>query len=231
MTGLPPGFRLIELGTVDSTQEEAWRLIRRGTPNGTILTAEVQTAGRGRRGRGWDSPLGNLYASILLRGVERPHELSFVSGLAVADALDPYAEGVALKWPNDVLVDGKKIAGILIEAEEQSVVIGIGINLAHHPEGLPYPATDLAGRVTASELLPTLAHALAARLDEWKTLGFRNVREAWLERAWRLGARVTIEVGGTKQRETGAFAGIDEEGALLLDPGMRRVLAGSLRYG
>jgi BirA family biotin operon repressor/biotin-[acetyl-CoA-carboxylase] ligase len=230
MTGLPPGWRVIELGKVESTQDEARRLAGSGAPNHTVLIADSQTSGRGRRGRNWVSPSGNLHCSILLRGIERPHELSFVVGLAVADALDAHAAGVALKWPNDVLIDGAKVAGILIEMEGQAAIVGIGINLAHHPDDAAYRAVDLGGNLTPKDLLPGLATALAERLDEWKTLGFRSVREGWLERAWRLGARVTVEIADSRERETGAFAGIDESGALLLDPGLRPIISGSVRY-
>jgi BirA family biotin operon repressor/biotin-[acetyl-CoA-carboxylase] ligase len=226
MNDLPPGWRHVALGAVDSTQDEAWRLAKNGAPGRTVLTATAQRAGRGRRGRDWESPAGNLHASILLRSIEHsPHELSFVGGLAVADALDTHAEGVALKWPNDVLVEGRKVAGVLLEAEPPVVVLGIGINLARSPNLVSYPATDLRGRVTPQQLLPTLVRALDARLEEWRTLGFAYVREAWLERAWRLGAKVEID-----EKESGRFAGIDSDGALLLDPGLRRVVAGSVRY-
>src|SRR5262249_41147373 len=129
---------------------EALNLAKAGEKGPLWLTARRQMAGRGRRGRIWVSEPGNLYASLLLTGfapIERAAELSFVAALAVYDAIleaaVPVAKSLALKWPNDVLINFKKVAGILIEAEGANVVIGIGVNCSHHPSGTMYPATDL----------------------------------------------------------------------------------------
>ncbi len=135
------------LDSVGSTSDEALRLAREGAPHGTVVTAREQTAGRGRVGRAWASPPGNLYLSVLLRldlPVARIAELSFVAALAVAETVDAFVAGRAsLKWPNDVLIDGAKVAGILIEQADGVAVIGIGVNVAHCPSGLAYPVTSL----------------------------------------------------------------------------------------
>ena len=135
-------YRLVTVDTVDSTNAEAKRLAAEGeekSPDGTIIWAKEQTDGRGRRGRKWHSPPGNLYCSLILRpdvALAKAAELSFVAGLAVFDALGSVGEPghqVHLKWPNDVLLNGGKVAGILLESIGDFLAIGIGVNLAHAP--------------------------------------------------------------------------------------------------
>src|SRR5262249_7355107 len=145
------GVRLIARDTVGSTNAEALALARAGECGPLWLTAQQQTAGRGRRGRIWVSEPGNLFASLLLADPSPPArapELSFVAALAVHDAtatlLPGAASRLALKWPNDVLIDGKKFCGILVEGEGAAVVVGIGVNCMHHPVQAAFPATDLA---------------------------------------------------------------------------------------
>ncbi|HEY5299887.1 MAG TPA: biotin--[acetyl-CoA-carboxylase] ligase [Acetobacteraceae bacterium] len=142
-------FDIRQYESLGSTSDEAFRLAREGAAHATVVTAREQTAGRGRVGRGWDSPVGNLYLSVLLRldlAPGRIAELSFVAALAVAEMVDAFAAGrVSLKWPNDVLIDGAKVAGILVEQANGATVIGIGVNVAHCPSGLAYPVTSLVG--------------------------------------------------------------------------------------
>jgi len=232
--------------SVSSTQDEACRLAQAGASHGTVVTAREQTAGRGRHGRYWASPPGNVHLSLLLRldlPPPRLAELGFVAALAVADAVDAYVPGrAALKWPNDVLVDGAKISGILIEHAGAAAIIGIGLNVLHVPQQTPYPVTSLGaliqhdgaeedGEVVAVREM--LLGALARRLDGWQSDGFARVRADWLRRAHPSGTalHVSTQAGVIE----GCFVGLADDGALLLDTpsGVRRLLVGevSLRVG
>jgi BirA family biotin operon repressor/biotin-[acetyl-CoA-carboxylase] ligase len=150
-TATAAGTRLIALDSIDSTNAEALRLAAGGERSPLWVTARSQTAGRGRRGRAWVSEPGNLYASLLLTDPAPPEhrpELSLVAALAVHDAVAGRIPGlavrVALKWPNDLLIDRNKFAGILVEGEAAAVAVGIGVNCTHHPAHTDFPATDLA---------------------------------------------------------------------------------------
>ena len=233
---LPDGWTLVALDSVGSTNDEAARLADAGASEGTVVWAREQTGGRGRRGRAWASPVGNLYTSTILRPdcpAARAAELGFVSALAVADIV-PSDRAVRVKWPNDVLVDGGKIAGILLESaiaqtgRVEHVVAGIGINVGFAPE-LPemrYPGAALGGSVEIA--LEKFTNALAARLVEWRRDGFETVRAAWLAKAGPIGVEVDVKLG--EELVSGRFAGLDREGALLLDTaaGPRKIVSGEL---
>jgi BirA family biotin operon repressor/biotin-[acetyl-CoA-carboxylase] ligase len=233
---LPDGWRLIALDVVESTNDEAARLADVGASEGTVVWARQQTGGRGRRGRRWASAVGNLYCSTVLRpdcAAPRAAELGFVAALAVADIV-PAGRSVRLKWPNDVLVDGGKIAGILLEsaigqaADVQHVVAGIGVNVAFAPQ-LPemrYPGAALGGTVEAA--LEALTTAFARRLADWRRQGFDRVRAEWLGRAGPIGAEVDVRLGD--ELVSGRFSGLDPDGALLLQTasGPRRIVSGEL---
>jgi len=233
---LPDGWTLVALDTVGSTNDEAAQLADAGAPEGTVVWSREQTGGRGRRGRVWASPVGNLAGQSILRPdcpAQRAAELGFAAALAVADIV-PAGREVRVKWPNDVLVDGGKIAGILLESaigqtgQVQHVVAGIGVNVGFAPQ-LPemrYPGSALGGSVEAA--LEKLTAALAARLAEWRREGFETVRAAWLAKAGPLGAEVDVKLGEGLVR--GRFAGLDREGALLLDTaaGPRKIVSGEL---
>ena len=226
---LPPGYALIAFDEAGSTNDEARERAAGGASEGTVVWARVQRAGRGRRGRSWVSPPGNLYFSVILRPACEARsvaQLSFVAALAVLDLVDGLVPGRArCKWPNDVLVDGGKVAGVLLESalgpggRVDWVVLGIGVNLASHP-GLqgPVPSTSLAdaGAMTLApeEALSSVLAALARRRREWETQGFAAVRSAWLARAHGLGGPVTVANGD--RRLAGVFEGLDEGGALVL---------------
>jgi len=251
---LPPGVRLVALERVGSTNDEAKRLAAAGAADGTVVTAREQVAGRGRRGRDWSSPPGNLYLSLLLRppvATARLPELGFLAAVALTEALAPVVpapERLAHKWPNDVLLGGKKLAGILVETAGASsaswAVIGLGLNVVSHPSGADLaspavagfakagrPATSLRAEgatVEAEELLaPVLARMLAWR-ESWLAHGFAPLRAAWLARACGLGEPISLR--GPAGAETGVFAGLDAEGALLLGVagGIKRVSAGEV---
>lgn len=233
---LPDGWTLVALQSVGSTNDEAARLAEAGAREGTVVWAREQTGGRGRRGRSWASPVGNLYSSTILRPdcpAARAAELGFVAALAVADMV-PASRQVRVKWPNDVMVDGGKVAGILPESSigadgrAEHVVLGIGVNVSFAPEvpEMRYRGACLGGTVDSA--LERLTAALARRLAQWRRDGFAAIRTEWLAKAGPLGLEVDVKLGEELVR--GRFAGMDGEGALLLDTpvGPRRIVAGEL---
>src|ERR1700686_2251430 len=201
------GVRLLAHDEIDSTNAEALRLVRQGEHGPLWITAERQSAGRGRRGRKWISVAGNLHASLLLNDpgpAEHWPQLSFVAALASHDAVVEVAPEIKpmleLKWPNDLLLSGAKFAGILIEGEgreeEGAVAIGIGINCRSHPAGAAYPATDLAAggaSVSAAALFAALSVKMPGRLAQWnRGSRFGTIRAARLPRAAGLGETIRV---------------------------------------
>ncbi|HET9902548.1 MAG TPA: biotin--[acetyl-CoA-carboxylase] ligase [Xanthobacteraceae bacterium] len=239
------GIRLIAHDSVGSTNAEALALARAGSRLPAWVMARRQTAGRGRRGRAWVSPPGNLYATLLLIdpcGAELAPQLSFVGGLAAHDAVSEAALLLSLrlrlKWPNDLLLDGRKLAGVLVEGERLgdgtfAVAVGVGINCSSHPENAAYPATNLAvagSPVVPDELFETLARAMAVRLAQWRRgANFSVIRADWLARSFAIGETIRLR---TPEETEGRFAGIDEQGRLLLETpnGLRTVAAGDLSW-
>lgn len=234
------GWRVLHFDEIDSTNEEARRRAAAGDEGDLALHADVQTAGRGRRGRPWVSTLGNLMFSLLLRpkaGPARAAELSFATAIALHEALAQLTgEGFRfqLKWPNDVLLDGAKVAGILLESATGSdgalefLVIGAGINLVHHPENTPYPATSVAATLGHQVPVQAALDEVLARLGHWITVwereGFAPIREAWVSRAAGLGERITVRL--SHETIEGVFAGLRPDGALdlVLDSGASRAI-------
>jgi BirA family biotin operon repressor/biotin-[acetyl-CoA-carboxylase] ligase len=226
------GHDLAAYDTVGSTNAEAMALAREGRAP-VWVAARAQTEGRGRRGRRWETARGNLAASFALITAAPPEiaaSLGFVAGLAleqalreVAASLSPRTARPELKWPNDVIVDGKKLAGILLEADllaerRLAVVVGVGVNVVAAPEGLPYPATSLVERgdaTSAEELFERLAENFVTWLDTWdEGAGLPAIRKAWMARAAGLGAEVEVDLGGRVIR--GRFESLDERGRLVL---------------
>ncbi len=228
---VPPGFALFARDTVSSTQDEVRALAAGGAGDGTVVWAQSQRAGRGRRARHWDSPAGNLYVSLLVHAgadLAEAAQLSFVTALAVREALVRHVGEpgrLTLKWPNDILLDGAKVAGILLETEpgakgaDPLVVIGVGVNLVSHPSGTPYPATDLRAAagvdLTPAGLLGDYLSAFAEWRLTWRNRGFAPVRAAWLEHAAGLGGPISVRLpDGTRD---GKFVTLDEGGALVME--------------
>jgi BirA family biotin operon repressor/biotin-[acetyl-CoA-carboxylase] ligase len=225
----PPGVRHIALQTIDSTNAEALRHAREGEAGPLWVTAESQTAGRGRGGNAWVSEPGNLYATLLLHDPSSPSaapQLAFVAGLAVHDAVAVCAPNLGpvlkLKWPNDLLCNGRKLAGLLIEAENAPVfaaAIGVGINCVSHPDNASYPATDLkfeGAHVGADTLFAALREAMHARLTQWKRgEEFASIRADWLKRAAGLGEPIKVRL--PDRQVSGRFSGVDDSGRLLLE--------------
>ena len=233
------GVRYLRFDTLGSTNAEALARARAGERGPLWIVAAEQTAGRGRRGAAWVSKPGNLYATLLLTEPSpkaSAPQLSFVAALALHDAVAASAPQLGpvlkLKWPNDLLLGGAKLAGILIEGESDpafAVAIGMGVNCAHHPEGTAYQATDLASAgalVTPEALHAALAAALARRLAQWaQGQGFAAIRADWLKRAAGLGADIRVRL---PEREfSGRFEGLDENGRLLVVEGGAIVTVGA----
>jgi BirA family biotin operon repressor/biotin-[acetyl-CoA-carboxylase] ligase len=245
---LPDGFVLYALDRVASTNDEAQRMAEAGAEPGLVVLAAEQSHGRGRHGRSWSSPPGNLYASVLLR-VEGPlaasAQLSFVAGLALADALERHAPAgvqLRLKWPNDVLIGRAKVAGILLEsagkingARSTCVIVGTGVNIVTSPPDTPYPATSLAaqgfGALAPRALLVDYLGALDRWLRQWREAGFGAVRAAWCTRGVGLGEEIRLRLD--REELSGRFVDVTPSGALLLDlgaSGRREIAAGDVFY-
>lgn len=188
------------------------------------LRAETQTAGRGRQGRDWISPPGNLYASTIVRlrpGDPAAPTLALVAAVALDEIVCAYADPahLALKWPNDLMLDGMKLSGILLERTGDAVVIGIGVNLAHHPELPDRTVTSLAGSghgaPDPADFLIGLADAFGRWLALWRQDGIAAVRARWIERAHPRGTALSVRVPDSDPLD-GLFDGLDESGALRL---------------
>ncbi|HEY1876785.1 MAG TPA: biotin--[acetyl-CoA-carboxylase] ligase [Rhizomicrobium sp.] len=229
----PQGYSRQVHDELDSTNEEARRLALAGEAGPVWVMARRQRAGRGRRGRAWQTEEGNLAATLLL-SPNVPQavsgQLSFAAALAVAEMAEYFVptSNITVKWPNDVLAEGRKLAGILLEGASAKpgtnwLAIGIGVNLAGHPEGTEFPATSLAdlgiAAPPAEEALTILAARFAHWYDVWMNTGFETLREAWLARAVALGTHIRARL--PRETREGVFAGIDETGALLLNEGGR----------
>jgi BirA family biotin operon repressor/biotin-[acetyl-CoA-carboxylase] ligase len=243
-TAVAAGYRLVTHETLASTNSQALALARRGERGPLWIAAIRQSAGRGRRGNAWVSEPGNLYGTLLLSDpapAERGPELSFVTALAVHDAISDCAPALraklTLKWPNDLLCGGAKLAGILIEGENVdgtlSVAIGIGVNCRHHPAETAYAATDLAAAgadVTAERLFWDLSAAMMRRLAQWgKGAGFDAIRADWIARAAGIGGDIRVRLPGRELQ--GRAEAVDEHGRLLLrlaDGSVQAIAAGDV---
>lgn len=232
------GPEIVRLGVVTSTQSVAFELADNGAPDRTVVVADTQTAGRGRRGRHWlDEPGASLLASIVIRprlAIRDLPKLSLAMGVAVADAVAAVAGlAVRLKWPNDLVVDGRKIAGILLEsriATEALVVVGVGVNLAQHrfPHELSGTATSVELETGRTVERDAMLEAVLAAFDAWRarlqTEGFAPVRDRWLDLADTIGRRVTVD------GRVGVAVDLDGDGALVIRDaaGVQHVVVGEV---
>lgn len=225
-----------------STNADMLALARSGVDEGLWLRAERQTEGRGRQGRGWVSPGGNFYAStvVRLRPTDPPAAtLALVAAVALEEVVRLLIPGrhdggrVRLKWPNDLLIDGAKSSGILLERADDAVVIGFGVNIAHHPDLADRATTSLAEHgvaITPADFAARLAEMFAAWLHLWRGEGLAPVRARWIDRAHPSGTLLTTRLpdGATVD---GAFEELDQHGALILrlaDGGRRVIHAGDV---
>jgi BirA family transcriptional regulator, biotin operon repressor / biotin---[acetyl-CoA-carboxylase] ligase len=234
------GDNLLVFDRIDSTMEEARRRWQDGVSRRLWIVAGEQMAGRGRENRVWTSPPGNLHLTLLAPTQAPPRDqpkLGFVAGVALARAVGsllPAAANVRLKWPNDLLVDGAKVSGLLLEGLGQgaTIAIGIGVNVVAHPPDTPYPAAHLrmaAPELTCDLLFERLSLALADELSAFANgSGFPFIRQRWLAHAAHLGQRVRIRQSDTEME--GVFRDIDADGHLVLETGGRlaRVAAGDV---
>jgi BirA family biotin operon repressor/biotin-[acetyl-CoA-carboxylase] ligase len=229
-SAIAAGVRIVTHETVGSTNAEALALARTGERGPVWVTAARQTSGRGRRGRVWVSEPGNLYATLLLVdacSIARVPELSFVAALALHDAVVEVAPELAarlsLKWPNDLLADRAKLAGVLAEGENLasggfSSVLGFGLNCAHHPDGTAYVTTDLRALgfpVTPDKVLQALSGSMIVRLEQWdRGSGFAAIRRDWLARAGGIGEPIRVRTA--QAQVEGVFSTLDPTGRMIL---------------
>ena len=221
------GWRHARHPSLGSTNDEAKRLAALGDAGRVWITADQQTAGRGRQGRVWSSPPGNLYGTALLAGpceVAIAPQIGFVAGVALRAAVaDTGLTAAKLKWPNDLVVSGAKLAGLLVEGVTMPngafyAAVGMGVNVSSSPEGLAYPTTSLSERLGRAMDAMELLRALARRFDEalsiWnRGASFDAIRAKWLENAAGLGGPIRVSARGDVRE--GLFEGLDRDGRLL----------------
>ena len=238
------------LDEIDSTNAEARRRAEAGDVASQWIVARRQTTGRGRRGRNWESEGGNLFSTLLHLTHKSPAEaaqVTFVAALAVADLLDAFATpgSVSIKWPNDVLIDGTKACGILVESGRHAngalwLAVGIGVNLAHAPEGTERPATSLAAHLRSDIAYPpsidaaatVLAEAFAVWMERWDSLSFQPILDAWVARTSGLDGPCVARLGN--ETVEGVADGVAPDGALRLrtaDGALRLISAGDVFFG
>ncbi len=227
----PANIPVLRFESIDSTNEEALRRLSAGERSPLWIVADEQRRGRGRSGRRWHSPKGNLYATLVIETGVSPAvatQLSFVAALAVHDAVAAHLPAgqiprLRLKWPNDVMLGGAKLAGILLESlaspkgKRLAVIIGIGINVAHAPQETERAVATLGLEPPA---VAQVFASAAAAFDEWLARwdeghGFPAIREAWLGRALALNEPISVNLNGSAIR--GRFRGVDAAGALQLE--------------
>jgi BirA family biotin operon repressor/biotin-[acetyl-CoA-carboxylase] ligase len=241
-----PPVPILALDEIDSTNAEARRRAEAGEGGPLWITALRQNAGHGRRGRAWETGEGNLAATLLMLTERPPAEaaqISFVAALAVADLARAHlpAELIRLKWPNDVMVGGRKVSGILVESGRRAdgalwLATGIGVNLAKSPSVAERPATDFAAHMrapppTPRQALDVLAEAFAGWLSVWDARGFAPLAEAWTPQAQGLGEPCVARLGS--ETVEGLAEGLDLGGALrlrLADGSIRRITAGDVFF-
>jgi BirA family biotin operon repressor/biotin-[acetyl-CoA-carboxylase] ligase len=262
-TAIAAGYRLEAYDSVGSTNAIALERAAAGDKGRLWIVSKKQESGRGRRGRAWATPEGNLAATLLLvetYELKLAATLGFVAGLALADALDavlpdrriaiatdgggagrgPRGDRFELKWPNDVLAGGAKLAGILLESallpgSRAALAIGIGVNVVAHPEDVPYPATSLRALGFAGDaemLFLALSDAWAENVRVWSGgAGLTEIRQRWLSRAAGLGSEVAVRVDGNVVR--GVFETIDEDCRFVIRAGrdVVKIAAGDVHFG
>lgn len=221
-------FTIHEFDELASTNKTAAELANLGKiSDHEIILARKQTAGRGRLNRGWESPEGNLYFSLLLRpkiGIEKISQLSFVGITALRLAVkNSVAKWPNAKWPNDLLIDEKKVAGLLLESKISEkncefVVLGIGVNLVSNPTQTIFPASNLKNfgiEISPQEMLKNFLNEFEKLYQNWLDFGFAGIRQLWLQSAYRLNEKVKLKID--EKEIEGIFSGMDEEGNLLLN--------------
>ncbi len=224
---MPIDWRFDLYQKVLSTQNYVHDTIALGEPEGVVVQALQQQGARGRHGNKWDAPIGNLYMSILLRpncDLAQAGQLAFVIAMALSDALDDYIDprkhAKTLKWPNDILIDNRKISGILLESDIRenklnAIVAGIGLNIFKAPD-LAVALNDIAKEpVYVNKVRDKILDKLGIYYDIWQEKGFAPIREPWLKQAHGIGQPITARL--PEESFKGVFKGITDEGSLILD--------------
>lgn len=238
-------FVIHKFKELESTNSHAMEMARlQQMFHGDVVMAQCQKAGRGRMARSWDSPEGNLYFSIILQpkvGIEKLPEISFLAAVSLRLTLEKLLpeshKKIQNKWPNDLLIDGKKIAGILLESDALSgftkgfVVLGIGVNLISNPQQTIFPATNLQEfslKILPEDFLKIFLDEFEILYQKWLDFGFDLIRKIWLQKAWNLGVEVTIKIDGKTQK--GIFKDVDLQGNLILemDGKVQKILVGDV---
>ncbi len=235
-------WRVQMLGTTPSTQDVVKNLAATGEPEGLVVQAMQQTGGRGRHGNTWTSPMGNLYMSSLFRpncAAGKAAQLAFVAAVALSEAMDEVIEPghvKTLKWPNDILIDNKKVSGILLESSLTNmhvdyVVMGTGINIFAAPEGAIGLDQIKGEPIFVNGFRDLFLAKLLIHYKAWQDKGFASVREAWLKQAHGLGSDMTIRLPEVSYK--GTFSGIDDNGSLMveIDGEARIFTAGEVHFG
>ena len=215
-------FKVHTYASLPSTQDYVKELVEEGLPEGIVVQCLEQKKGRGRHGREWVSPIGNLYMSVLLRPdcpVAQAGQLSFVAAVALSAAMDTVLEpghSKTLKWPNDILIDGKKVSGILIEKEGEGYALGMGVNILSAPDDA-ICLKDVAGdnRLAIHPFRDTVLEKLGHYYDLWQEQGFSPIRGEWLKQAHGLNDPLKARIGDDEKE--GIFRDIDEEGHLVIE--------------
>ena len=242
-------YNLVMYDTIDSTNAAALRLVHNGVKGNLVIHAKQQTDGKGRHGKEWISGEGNFYLSILLDPtftIQSGSGLSFVTALAIKDAFAQilgvsYSE-LKFKWPNDILLNGKKIGGILLETSSTPhknipswFIVGVGINLMNFPDNTDFPATSLRhegfGEIPCNLMLNAFMDSFAKRYNIWHNRGFGMLKLEWLDSAYNLNMPVSIHFKG--KRISGIFEGIDDVGSLLMrleDGQLHKIIAGEVFF-
>ena len=238
MARLPSGARQDIFETVDSTSLEAKRRADAGEEGPRWFIALKQTAGYGRQGRAWSQATGDFSGTLLFKpgcATDQLGQISFIAALSVASALDEVIapEKITFKWPNDVLIDGAKAAGILLEHLGPAdiskdgaplLAVGIGVNIVSAPADVPYPTARLVDHAdnapSPQDLAARIDHHFWAYLKDWETNGFANIRRLWLTRARGIGAEIRVRL--PNEELSGVFEGLDESGALILQSGAEK---------
>lgn len=234
------GITHFAFGDVGSTNDEAFRLAAEYDLDTFFVTGKRQLAGRGRRGRPWVSEAGNLYVSVFLKApakAEKCAELSFVSAIALNEAIsnciDDNAGSCQIKWPNDILWNGSKISGLLLEArsdgDAMNIVVGMGVNCTHHPDDTPYPVTNFRAEgfdLGPDQLFAALMPSYLDNLAIWSGgRGFDVIRSKWLARACGVGDEIIVRLDG--EELNGVFRDLNDQGHLILmqSGGRERIIA------
>ncbi len=238
---MPQGITLLSYDCLDSTNSEALRLIASGeASDGVVIFADRQTAGRGRRDASWESPAGNLYLTLITKVFDQRQagQLAFVASLAIRDAVINHLDDtttISCKWPNDLLLNGQKLSGILIEAVNEFYVVGIGVNLVGVPTSISDKAISLADTgvsVGPGELLVAVVSEFQHWNNIWKDVGFSALRDAWLASAHGIDKPIVARFPDGSE-DQGIFLGIDGMGALVLERGngsTRKIAAGEIFF-